>query len=281
MRTAVPLTRRGFVATSAITAGYTLAAGPVIAQTIVKTDTDGLIAGDIKVAVAGGEMTVYRAKPASGSNFPVVLVNLEAFGLHEYIKDVTRRLAKLGYLAVAPDIYFRQGNLLGATDFQQIMPIINSKPDPELMADLDATLAYATSKEGGDANRMAVTGFCRGGRNVWMYAAHNPKLKAAVSWYGTVVGNPSAAMPQNPIDVAATVKVPVLGLYGGADSGIPVDTVEKMKAALKAAGNPSEFVVYPDTPHGFHADYRPSYRPEQAADGWKRLQEWFKKNGVA
>lgn len=276
-----PLSRRGFVAATAVTAGYTLAAGPVMAQTAVHTDAQGLTAGDIKIPVSGGEMSGYRAKPASGSGHPTVVVCQEVFGIHEYIKDTCRRLAKAGYSAVAPDYYFRQGNPAAASNSQAVMAIVNKKPDAELLSDLDATAQWATTTDGGNAQKLAVTGFCRGGRATWMYATHNPNLKAAVAWYGPVVGQANDLTPKFPIDLVAQMKCPVLGLYGGADQGIPVDTVKRMEETMKAANKPAEFVIYPDTPHAFHADYRPTYRAEPAKDGWSRMLAWFKKYGVA
>lgn len=278
---APPLTRRGFVAASLATAGYTLAAGPIAAQTIIRTDTTGLTAGDVRIPVADGQMGGYRAKPASGNKFPVILVVQEIFGLHEYIKDVCRRLGKIGYLAVAPDIYFRQGDPAKAADVQAALAITNKKPDAELMSDLDATMRWAATADGGDANRLGITGFCRGGRTVWLYAAHNANLKAGVAWYGPLGGQPTALMPKQPLELVAELKAPVLGLYGGADSGIPLNQVERMRAALKEEKKPSEIVVYPDAPHGFHADYRSSYRAEAAMDGWRRMQDWFRTHGVA
>jgi carboxymethylenebutenolidase len=278
-RTAVPLTRRGFVATS-LASGFTLAAGPVAAQSVITTDAQGLTAGEVKIAVADGQMPAYRAKPASGSGFPVVLVVQEIFGVHEHIKDICRRFAKLGHLAVAPDLYARQADMSKVTTLEGAREVAGKVPDKQVLADLDAAAKWAAT-DGGNAGKLAVTGFCWGGRIVWLYAAHNPGLKAGVAWYGRVVGTASDLTPRHPLDVAAELKAPVLGLYGGADSGIPNDTVEKMQAALKAAKKPSEIVLYPDTPHGFHADYRPSYRADQAKDGWKRLQEWFKKHGAA
>jgi carboxymethylenebutenolidase len=276
-----PLSRRGFVAASAVTAGYTLAAGPVMAQTIVQTDTQGLTAGDVKIPVSGGEMGAYRAKPASGSGHPTVVVCQEIFGIHEYIKDTCRRLAKAGYLAVAPDYYFRQGDPSKAADTAGAVAIANRKPDTELLSDLDATARWATTTDGGSPQKLAVTGFCRGGRATWMYSAHNPNLKAAVAWYGPVVGQGNDIMPKFPIDLAAEMKCPVLGLYGSADTGIPVDTVKRMEDALKAANKQHEFMIYPEAPHGFHADYRPTYRADPAKDGWNRMLAWFKKYGVA
>jgi carboxymethylenebutenolidase len=275
-----PLTRRGFVTASLAGAGYTLAAGPVAAQTIVQTDTQGLTAGDIKIPVSGGEMSGYRAKPASGSGHPTVIVCQEIFGIHEYIKDTCRRLAKAGYLAVAPDYYFRQGDPAKAADVQGALAVANKKPDAELLSDLDATARWAAA-DGGSPQKLGVTGFCRGGRATWMYSAHNPNLKAGVAWYGPVVGQGNELTPKFPIDLAGEMKCPVLGLYGSADTGIPVDTLKRMEAALKAANKPHEFVIYPDAPHAFHADYRQTYRADAAKDGWARMLAWFKKHGVA
>jgi len=219
--------------------------------------------------------------PSQGRSFPVVLVVQEIFGVHEHIKDVCRRLAKLGYLAVAPELYARQGDVSKLSEVNDIVTKVVSKvPDAQVMADLDATVAWTKSSGNGNIEKLGVTGFCWGGRIVWLYAAHNPRVKAAVAWYGRLVGKPSDLQPKHPIDIAASLKVPVLGLYGGDDQGIPLDTVEQMRTALKAAGSPSEIVVYPNTPHGFHADYRASYRKEQAEDGWRRLQAWFKQHGV-
>src|SRR5437867_5720362 len=271
-------TRREFVMT-ALAAGFALAVRPVSAQTIT-TDATGLEAGEVKAPVPDGEIPAYRAMPAAGGPFPVALVVQEIFGVHEHIKDVCRRFAKLGYLAVAPELYARQGDVSKLANMSDIMPIVAKVPDAQVMSDLDAAAAWAGKSKGNTA-QLGITGFCWGGRIVWLYAAHNPKLKAGVAWYGRLVGQSSELQPKHPIDAAGSIKASVLGLYGGADQGIPLDTVEKMRAALKAAGSPSEIVVYPDAPHGFHADYRPSYRKEAAEDGWKRLQAWFKKYGVA
>jgi carboxymethylenebutenolidase len=278
-----PLSRRGFfmTASAAAAAGYTLAAGPVRAD-VIHTDTSGLTAGEAKVKVADGEMPVYYARPANVQNPPVILVAMEIFGLHEYIKDVARRLAKLGAFAIAPDYYFRKGqDLTKITDIPQLMPIVNTKPDAELFSDLDATVAWAKS-QGGDTSRLGIMGFCRGGRTVWEYAAHNKDLKAAVAFYGTVVDPPAQKQlwPKSPTELAPEMKAPVLGLYGEADQGIPVTQVEAMKAALQAAGKTAEFKVYPGAPHGFHADYRASYRKEAAEDGWNQMTAWFKKYKV-
>jgi carboxymethylenebutenolidase len=277
----VELSRRNFVVTS-LAGGFALAVQPVSADTIT-TDTDGLTAGEVKIPVGDGEIPGYRAMPAKGGPFPIVLVVQEIFGVHEHIKDICRRFAKLGYFAIAPEMYARQGDVSKAKTIQEILPTFVKVPDKQVMSDLDAAVAYAKSTGKADTTKLAITGFCWGGRIVWLYSAHNPNLKAGVAWYGGLVKNPRQTdlQPINPIDVADKLNAPVLGLYGAADDGIPVATVEKMREALKAAGKPSEIIVYPDTPHGFHADYRPTYRKENAEDGWKRLLAWFKKNGVA
>jgi carboxymethylenebutenolidase len=236
----------------------------------------------VKIPVSDGTIPAYRAMPATGGPFPVVLVVQEIFGVHEHIKDICRRFAKLGYLAVAPELYARQGDVSQMAEINEIVTKVVAKvPDAQVMTDLDATVSWAEKSGKGDVNRLGITGFCWGGRIVWLYAAHSARLKAGVAWYGRLVGQTSDLTPKFPLDLASSLKAPVLGLYGGADSGIPNETVEQMRTALQAVGNPSQIVLYPDTPHGFYADYRPSYRKEQAQDGWKRLQEWFKKYGVA
>jgi carboxymethylenebutenolidase len=278
-KTAPPLSRRGFMTASAATAaGYTLAAGPVRAD-VIHTGTEGLIASDAKIKVADGEMPGYFAKPANATNPPVVIVAMEIFGLHEYIKDVVRRVAKLGAFAVAPDYYFRKGDLTKVTDPKELMPLVNAKTDAELLSDLDATVAWALTQSG-NTTRLGIMGFCRGGRTVWQYAAHNSNLNAGVAFYGPLADNPTPAMPKNAMMQAADMKAPVLGLYGEADQGISVDNVTAMQAALKAAGKTAEFHIYPGAPHGFHADYRASYRKDAADDAWDRLQAWFKKYHV-
>jgi carboxymethylenebutenolidase len=274
-----PLSRRGFMTTSAAAAaGYTLAAGPVRADAI-KTDTNGLTVGDGKVKVADGEMPVYFAKPANVANPPVILVCMEIFGLHEYIRDVTRRLGHLGALAIAPDYYFRKGDLTKITEQPQIMPLVNSKPDKELFADLDATVDWAKS-QGGDTSRLGIMGFCRGGRTVWIYSTHNPNLKAGVAFYGSLGDPENDIWPKNALSLAGEVKEPVLGLYGAEDGGIKPEQVKDMEARLKAAGKTAEFHIYDGAPHGFHADYRPSYREQQAKQAWGELVSWFKKYKV-
>lgn len=269
--------RRSFVVTT-LSAGFALAVLPVSAQTIT-TSAAGLVAGEVKVPTKDGEMPAYRAMPASGGNFPVVLVVQEVFGVHEHIRDVCRRIAKAGYFAIAPELYARQGDPTKYTDIPKLLSEIVAKvPDAQVMADLDACVAYAKSGGKADTARLGITGFCWGGRTVLMYAAHNPAVKAAVPWYGPTARAYHAG-DKTPLDVAPQIKAAVLGLYGGADGGIPNDTVEKMFAALKAAGNAkSEHIIYPDTPHAFNADYRPSYRKVQAEEAWGRMMAWFKLN---
>ncbi len=271
--------RREFVSTLA--AGFALAAQPVSAQTIT-TDAKGLTAGEVKIPAAGGEMPAYRAMPATGKSFPVVLVVQEIFGVHEHIKDVCRRFAKLGYLAVAPELYARQGDVSKIADAREIMTKIVAKvPDGQVMSDLDAAVGWAAKSGNADVSKLGITGFCWGGRIVWLYAAHNPKVKAGVAWYGGLVGQANEMRPRYPVDIAPVLKVSVLGLYGAQDQSIPLDTIEQMRAALKKGTSKSEIVVYPDAGHAFYADYRPSYRQQAAEDGWKRLLDWFKKYGVA
>ena len=271
--------RRSFVVT-VLGSGFALAVQPVSAQTIT-TDVQGLTAGEVKIPVKDGEIPAYRAMPAGGGPFPVALVVQEIFGVHEHIKDLCRRLAKSGYFAVAPELYARQGDVSRLKDIQEILSTVVAKvPDAQVMSDLDATAAWAGTGEG-DVDRLAVTGFCWGGRITWLYAAHNPKVKAGVAWYGRLVGQTTELAPANPIDLASMLTVPVLGLYGSADQGIPLDTVEKMRAALATGKSGSEIVVYREAPHGFNADYRPSYRKDAATDGWTRMLAWFKRNGAA
>ncbi|BCN38082.1 hydrolase [Alicycliphilus denitrificans] len=264
-------------------AGYAAAAAPVMAQQAIATPADGLTVGEVSFTVDGTQVHAYRAAPQGRSGLPVVLVVSEIFGVHEYIADVCRRLAHAGYLAIAPELFARQGDPGAYGEVAKLMSEIIAKvPDAQVMADLDGAVRWAGA-HGGDLQKVAITGFCWGGRIAWLYAAHGP-VKAGVAWYGRLVGQASALTPKQPVDVAPILKAPVLGLYGEKDGGIPLDTVDKMKAAL-GAGSPaakgSEFVVYPDAPHAFHADYRPSYRKEAAQDGWSRMLAWFKRHGVA
>ncbi len=267
---------------TAIGLGYAAAATPLMAQTAIATPADGLTAGEISFTVGGFKVPAYRAAPAGKTGLPVVLVIQEIFGVHEYIADTCRRFAKAGYLAIAPQLYARQGDASKYTEAAKLMADIVSKvPDAQVIADLDGAVAWATAN-GGDAARIGITGFCWGGRITWLYAAHGP-VKAGVAWYGRLVGQGSDLTPKHPVDIAPILKAPVLGLYGEKDTGIPLDTIDKMKTALAggtSAAKASEFVVYPDAPHAFHADYRPSYRKEAADDGWKRALAWFKANGV-
>ncbi|MGA0612838.1 dienelactone hydrolase family protein [Caldimonas sp. KR1-144] len=275
--------RRDFVQTS-VGAGFAAAVMPVAAQGVITTDTQGLVAGPVTIPVGGFQMPAYRAAPAGKAKLPVVLVVSEIFGVHEHIADVARRFAKQGYLAIAPELFVRQGDAKNQPDIPTLLKEVVSKvPDAQVMGDLDAAVAWAQAN-GGDAGRLGVTGFCWGGRITWLYSAHSPKVKAGVAWYGRLVGPTNELTPKQPVDLTGELDGPVLGLYGGQDQGIPLDTVDKMKAAL-VAGSPaakkSEFHVYPDAPHAFNADYRPSYRKDAADDGWQRCLAWFKANGVA
>jgi carboxymethylenebutenolidase len=273
------LSRRAFVVGS-LAGGFALAVAPVSAQTIT-TDTRGLIAGEVKIPVQGGEIPAYRAMPAAGGPFPTVLVVHEIFGVHEHIKDICRRLAKAGYFAVAPALYAREGDVSGLRDMKDVMKVVSKVPDRQVAADLDATVAWAASTAKADTAKLGIVGFCWGGRQVWLYAAHNPNLKAGVAWYGVLRWTKNKLTPKDPIDLVQQMNAPVLGLYGGADEHIPVAAVEELRVSLKAAGKPSEIVIYPNTPHGFNADYRPTYRPRQAKDAWKRMLAWLREHGVA
>ncbi|MDH3459487.1 MAG: dienelactone hydrolase family protein [Burkholderiaceae bacterium] len=272
--------RRGF--TAAVGSGFALAVLPVGSQTI-NTNTDGLTTGEVSIPVGDFTLPAYRAMPAGKTGLPVVLVVPEIFGVHEHIADVARRFAKLGYLAIAPELFVRQGDAKSYGEISKLISEVIAKvPDAQVMGDLDASVKWARS-HGGDSSRLAITGFCWGGRITWLYAAHNPALKAGVAWYGRLVGQATALTPKHPVDVAHNLNAPVLGLYGGQDAGIPLDAVKKMEAALSIgsrAARRSEIVVYPDAPHAFHADYRPSYRKGPAGDGWKRCVAWLKANGV-
>jgi carboxymethylenebutenolidase len=272
------LARRGFVMTMLIS-GLTLATTRVDAQAI-HTDSDGLDIGEVQIPVADGKLPAYYARPLGAGPFPIVLVIEEIFGVHDYIKDICRRLGKQGYLAVATELYARLADLSKMSDARQIVrDVILKAPDAQLMSDLDATADWA-SGNGGDGERLGVIGFCRGGRDVWLYAAHNPRLRAAVVWYGPVVGPTSTIQPRNPIDIAGDLKCPLLGLYGGQDASINLADVEAAAAKARATGKEVQIVVYPDAGHGFHADYRPSYRPQDAADGWQRMLAFLRAHGV-
>jgi carboxymethylenebutenolidase len=270
--------RRGFVMTSLVT-GFAVSMQPVSAQTIT-TDTAGLEAGEVKVKTKDGEMPAYRAMPDKGGPFPTVLVIHEAWGVHEHIKDICRRLAKAGYYAIASELWARQGNAGAAKDMDETRKIMTSVPTDQVMSDLDASVAYAKASGKADTGKLAVTGFCWGGFATWMYAAHNPGLKAAVAWYGGDRAK-SELIPKNPIDVIGELKCPVLALYGGKDQSIPKEVIDKRQEACKAAGKTCEFKIYPEAPHAFNADYRPSYRADDAKDAWNQTLAWFKKNGVA
>lgn len=276
----VAFSRRQALVTTVAT-GFALATHPVSAQTAITTPADGLEAGEVQIPTADVDIPAYRAMPAGAGPFPVVLVVQEIFGVHEYIKDVCRRLAKEGYMAIAPQMYARQGDVLKLTNIDEIRAIVAKVPDAQVMSDLDAAAAFAEASGKADPSRLGITGFCWGGRITWLYAAHSTKVKAGVAWYGRLVGETNTLTPKHPVEIAAELKAPILGLYGGEDQGIPQPTVEQMRAACKAANKTCEIVVYPGAPHAFHADYRPSYRAEPAKDGWARLLGWFKQNGLA
>lgn len=279
------LTRRTALG-AALGSTFALAVQPVQAQTMITTPADGLTAGAVKVKTKDGkEMDAYRAMPATGTGFGTILVVQEIWGVHAHIADMCRRFAKVGYYAIAPELYFRQGDPKVIPDTQALIRDIVAKvPDEQVMNDLDSTVAFAKGEGKADAAKLGITGFCWGGRIVWLYDAHNPAVKAGVAWYGPLARDATPLTPKHPVDIAKDLHGPVLGLYGAADTGIPMESVEKMRAALKAAGTPaatkSEIITYPDTPHAFNADYRPSYRKEPAEDGWKRALAWFKANGV-
>ncbi len=279
--------RRNFVRT-ALGSGFAAAVLPVMAQHVISTPSDGLTVGEITIDVNGFQLPAYRAAPAGRTGLPVVLVVSEIFGVHEHIADVARRFARLGYLAIAPELFVRQGDAGSYGEIAKLVAEVVSKvPDAQVMGDLDACLDWAAAN-GGDTRRSAITGFCWGGRIAWLYAAHQPArqpaVKAGVAWYGRLVGQSNTLTPKHPVDLTAQLQAPVLGLYGGKDAGIPLDSVEQMKKALgsgSAAARRSEFVVYPDAPHAFHADYRPSYVKAAADDGWQRCQAWLKAQGAA
>ena len=272
------VTRREFVVT-ALSSGFALAVQPVSAAAIT-TDSEGLTTGEASIGRGYDAIPGYFARPAAPENFPTVLVVQEIFGVHEHIKDICRRFAKRGYLAVAPELFFRHGDVSKMKDINEILEkVVTKVPDAQVMKDLDATVAWAEANKG-DIKRLAITGFCYGGRITWLYAAHSPDVKAGVAWYGRLQGVASANQPKHPIDVVKDLKAPVLGLHGGKDQGIPISDVEDMQNDLKGAQSKSEIVIYPEAPHGFNADYRQSYRTEAAEDGWKKMLEWFSKNGV-
>jgi carboxymethylenebutenolidase len=277
------VSRRSFVRAS-IGTGFAAAALPICAQTVVKTDSAGLVAGEVTIPVGDFKMPAYRAAPEGRTGLPVVLVVSEIFGVHEYIADVARRFAKAGYCAIAPELFVRQGDAGSYGEIAKLVTEVIAKvPDAQVMGDLDASVAWAKA-QGMDTTKLGVTGLCWGGRITWLYTAHSPAVKAAVAWYGRLEGGMSALFPKQPIDMVGALNGPVLGLYGGRDQGIPLDMIDRMKAALakgNAAARLSEFMVYPDAQHGFHADYRPSYHKEAAEDGWKRCVAWFKAKGVA
>ena len=280
---AVKFSRRGFLASSASVAGFALSTGPVAAQTVVSTDAEGVDGMDFKVPVSGGEMPGYMAAPAKAGKFPTVFVVPEAFGMHRYQQDVCRRLAKLGYVGVTFDPFFRSGDLSKISDIKEVIGKANSLADSVMLADLDALVDLVSKHKKVNAAKLGITGMCRGGRSVWMAVAHSKKFKAAVSWYGPLNPNPPA-MPGTPYDVVANLNAPVLGLYAGADAGIPVNQVARLQEVL-AKGNKnakaSTFILYPNVPHAFHADYRPTYRKPEAEAAWKEMLAWFKKYGVA
>jgi len=274
------VSRRDFLA-AAIATGFAIAVRPVTAGTVILTDTAGIVADTVRVPAEGAMLSAYLAHPEQGGPWPLILVAQEIFGVHEHIKDVCRRLAKLGYLAIAPELFFRQGDVSRLKDSNEIISTVVSKvPDAQVMADLDAVVAWAERSGMMQPDKIGITGFCWGGRITWLYAAHSAKVKAGVAWYGRLEGVSNPLQPAHPLSLAGQLQAPVLGLYGGADTGIPVESVEKMRAALTARGNGSEIVLYPDAPHAFFADYRPSYRKEAAEDGWRRLQAWFAAHGL-
>lgn len=270
--------RRDFLK-AALGSGFALAALPVVAQAVIKTDTTGLTAGTVTLQIGGQAVPVYRAQPEGKKNLPVILVISEIFGVHEHIADVARRFAKLGYLALAPDLFVRQGDAVHAEREVLMRDIVGKTPDAQVLSDLDAVVAWARQNNG-NIDKLGITGFCWGGRITWLYASHNPAVKAGVAWYGRLEGTPNPITPHNPIDFAATLTVPVLGLYGAKDSGIPQASIEKMQGELARGKSGSTFVVFADSGHAFHADYRPSYVEKDAKEGWMRATAWFREHGV-
>jgi len=279
---AVKPSRRAFIAASG-SVGFALAAGPLNAQSVIRTPADGLDAGEVMIPVAGGQMPGYMAAPARAGKYPIVIVVPEIFGMHEYQKDMVRRLARLGYQGITLDPYFRMGDLSKISAIGEVVAAANKLTDTQMLADLDSLVAFIERQPKANGGKLGITGMCRGGRTVWMYTAHSNKVKAGVAWYGGLGAIPPA-MPKTPLDVAGMLNAPVLGLYGGADGGIPVHQVAALQEALKAGNRHSKastFILYPGMPHAFHADYRPSYRKEAAEDGWAQMLAWFKKHGVA
>lgn len=276
------LNRRVFIATT-VAAGFSLAAGPAVAQTAIKTDATGLLAGKIDIPTADGKMPAYRAAPQGKTNLPTLLVVSEIFGVHEYIQDICRRLAHLGYLAIAPELFARQGDPSKYTDISKLQAEVVSKvPDAQAMADLDATATWAAAN-GGNPDRLGILGFCWGGRITWLYAAHNPRLKAAAAWYGQLAGEPTDLKPRSVLSLVPDLKAPVLGAYGGKDAGISQSDVDRMRIELAKGpevARTSRIDIYPDAPHAFHADYRPSYRKAEAEQAWQRMLDWFKQHGL-
>ncbi len=276
------VSRRNFMVGTGVATGFALAAQPVAAATI-RTDSKGLVAGDVTIPTPNGQIPGYMARPRASGPFPLILVVQEIFGVHEHIKDVCRRFAKLGHMAVAPELYFRQGDV-SKLKFKQIFGVVGKVPDAQVMSDLDAAVKWAAGSGNGNVGKLAITGFCWGGRVVWLYSAHNPNVKAGVAWYGPTTdrGRPNPLQPKHPVDIAGQLKAPVLGLYGDKDPVAPMKDIKKMQAALKAAGNTSSaWQIYPGVGHAFYADYRKSYNAFAATDGWKRAQAWFKKHGAS
>ncbi|MBA2619990.1 MAG: dienelactone hydrolase family protein [Acidobacteria bacterium] len=281
------LDRREFFVTSILTGAFALAVQPIAAQTRIMTDSAGLIAGEVKIPVADGEIPAYRAMPdGKNKKFPVVLVVHEIFGVHEWVQDICRRLAKKGYMAIAPSLYARQGDVLKMTNIGEIIGKVVSKvPDAQVMSDMDAAVAYAKKSGSGNAKKLAITGFCWGGRVVWLYSAHNRKVDAGAAWYGGLVATERSPknplQPTFPVDIAKDLRVPVIGFYGGLDTGIPQDTVRRMREELRKGKSKSEIIVYPYAEHGFNADYRKSYNPQAANDAWEKMLVWFEESGAA
>lgn len=271
-------TRRHFIITS-LSVGFTLAVRP-LAATVINTNTEGLEVGEVKIPVIDGEIPAYIAMPNVGNNFPTILVVHEIFGVHEHIKDVCRRFAKLGYMAIAPELLARQGDVYRESDIEKLIDIALSAPDSQVISDLDATIAWVEKSGKGNPNKLGIVGFCWGGRIVWMYSNYNKKLKAGASWYGHLVNEYNSLQEQHPIDITSSLKVPILGFYGGADEGIPVSDVVQMEKMLKRSSSNSKIILYPNAPHGFHADYRSEYRQKAAESSWQQMQQWFNQHGL-